>query len=182
MSVSRSEASVTSPEPVVVPPPEPELLSRRIVRGIVGGLVAGAVFAALTIWFTTQLGDAADQPLLMISTIATGAESVDSGNTNMVLGLLVHLVLSGLFGLGFVALTPRLGTNGSLLLVGAAYGMGVYVVNFRILSPFVFPAFQEASQPFELLIHLLYGLLLAVPFISTGVRGDERPFVWVAAR
>jgi hypothetical protein len=58
------------------------------------------------------------------------------------------------------------------------YGLIVYVVNFRLLSPLFFSAFQDANQPFEVLIHLVYGQVLAVIFLSRGVRAGERRFDW----
>ena len=42
----------------------------------------------------------------------------------------------------------------------------------------LFPAFQQANQPFEVLVHLVYGGLLAVGFVSRGVRAGEPRFDW----
>ena len=72
----------------------------------------------------------------------------------------------------------KMGTNATLLLSAGVYGLIVYVVNFRLLSPLFFSAFQDANQPFEVLIHLVYGQVLAVIFLSRGVRAGERRFDW----
>ena len=40
------------------------------------------------------------------------------------------------------------------------------------------PAFQDANQPFEVLIHVIYGQVLAVLFLSRGVRSREPRFDW----
>ena len=69
-------------------------------------------------------------------------------------------------------------TNGTLLLCGGIYGLAVYVVNFRILSPLLFTAFQHANQPFEVLVHLVYGQVLALIFLSRGVRSAEPRIDW----
>ena len=75
----------------------------------------------------------------------------------------MHLGLSALFGVIFSLLVPRLRTNGSLLLAAGVYGLVVYLGNFRILSPWLFPVFQDADQPFEVLVHVL----CCPPFLST---------------
>ena len=150
----------------------------RVVRGVVGGEAAGAVFALLTIWFTTSVDLAGNAALLMISTVATGRDSIGGGSGSVAVGVGVHLVLSAAFGVVFSLFVPRMRTNGTLLLAGGAYGLVVYAVNFRLLSPALFPAFQQANQPFEVLVHLVYGGLLAVGFVSRGVRAGEPRFDW----
>ena len=150
----------------------------RVVRGAVFGELAGAVFALVTVWFTTSMGGEADMPLLMMSTVASGSESITAGSASVTTGVLVHLTLSALFGVLFALEVPRMRTNGTLLLAAGAYGLVVYVVNFRILSPLLFPVFQDANQPFEVLVHLVYGQLLALPFLSRGVRRAEPRLAW----
>ena len=75
-------------------------------------------------------------------------------------------------------LCPGLLLCAGLLLSGGVYGLIIYLVNFRILSPVLFPAFQDANQPFEVLVHLVYGQVLAVLFLSRGVRSREARFDW----
>ncbi len=94
------------------------------------------------------------------------------------IGVGVHLALSALFGVIFSQFVPRMRTNATLLLSAGVFGILVYVVNFRILSPLFFEAFQDANQPFMLLVHVLYGQILAVIFLSRGVRSGESRFDW----
>ncbi|MDZ7734601.1 MAG: hypothetical protein U5R31_17315 [Acidimicrobiia bacterium] len=140
---------------------EPDPVLGRVVRGVLGGEVAGTVFALVTMWFSTTLEMESDTALLMMSTVASGQNSIENGTANVVTGVGVHLVLSALFGVIFSLLVPRMRTNGTLLLSAGAYGLAIYIVNFRLLSPVFFPVFQDANQPFEILIHLVYGLVLA---------------------
>jgi hypothetical protein len=156
---------------------EPDTTLSRVVRGVVGGEIAGLVFAVLTMWFTTSLDMGRDMALLMMSTVASGRDAVD-GTASVAMGVGVHLFLSALFGVVFSLVVPRMRTNGTLLLAAGVYGLIVYLVNFRILSPMFFPVFQDANQPFEVLVHLLYGQILAVIFLSRGVRAAERRFDW----
>lgn len=165
-------------EPTVDEEVEVDSTLSRVVRGVVGGEAAGAVFAVLTMWFTTSLDMGRDMALLMMSTVAAGETAMEDGSASVAVGVGVHLVLSALFGVIFSFAVPRMRTNGTLLLAAGVYGLIVYVVNFRILSPVFFPAFQDANQPFEVLVHVIYGQVLAVIFLSRGVRAAERRFDW----
>lgn len=168
----------TIAEPIRAEVVESDSTLARTVRGVAGGEIAGAVFALLTVWFTASLDEGRDAALLMISTIATGRNSVENGTASVAVGVLIHLALSASYGVIFSRFVPRMHTNGTLLLCGGIYGLAVYVVNFRILSPLLFPAFQHANQPFEVLVHLVYGQVLALIFLSRGVRSAEPRIDW----
>lgn len=178
--------ATTTPTPIPTPfatvPLEPvvhaDALITRVVRGVVGGELAGAAFALLTMWFATSMGSDAKMPLLMMSTIAAGRDSMTSGAASVAAGVGVHLALSALFGVLFSLAVPRMRTNGTALLSGLVWGMVIYIVNFRFLSPSLFPVFQDANQPFEVLVHLVYGLIVTSMFLSRGVRATERRFDW----
>lgn len=171
--------SITSSESVqLAPEVEPDHLLARVVRGVVGGVFAGAVFAVVTVWFVVDSGGDADMPLLMMSTVADGSGAIADGTASVATGVLVHLFLSALFGVLFALAVPKMRTNGTLLLAAGVYGVIVYIVNFRVLSPSLFPVFQDANQPFEVLVHVLYGQLLALVFLSRGVRALEPRFSW----
>jgi hypothetical protein len=165
-------------EPMALDEVEPDPALSRVVRGVVGGEVAGVVFALVTVWFTTSLDMGRDMALLMMSTVASGRDSIDAGTASVATGVGVHLILSAGFGVVFSLAVPKMRTNGTLLLAGGVYGLIVYLVNFQILSPLFFPVFQDANQPFEVLIHLVYGQVLAVIFLSRGVRAREPRFAW----
>jgi len=150
----------------------------RSVRGAVGGEIGGAVFAVFTLWFTTSLDSPGKAALLMISTVATGSGSIESGSANVATGVLVHLALSAAYGVIFAQFVDRMRTNATLLLTAGLYGLLIYAVNFQILSPLYFHAFQDANQPFMLLVHIIYGQLLVVIFVSRGVRSREPRFLW----
>jgi putative copper export protein len=93
-------------------------LAARLLRGAVGGILAGMVFAGVTMWFADSTGGKATMPLHMISTIVKGDKAMAAGTTSVGLGLLVHMVLSALFGMVFALVVPRLRTNGTVALAG----------------------------------------------------------------
>ncbi len=150
-----------------------ERLAARLLRGAVGGIVAGVVFAGVTMWFTESTAGKADMPLRMISTIVKGDKAMAAGTTSVGLGLVVHMVVSALFGALFALAVPRLRSNGTIALAGTLYGGLLYVVNFLVLAPLVFTVFEDANQPFELFGHIVFGTLLGFAFFSSGARRGE---------
>ena len=150
-----------------------ERLAARLLRGAVGGILAGMVFAVVTMWFTASTAGKADMPLRMISTVVKGDQAMAAGTTSVGLGLVVHVVLSALFGMVFALVVPRFGTNGTIALAGTVYGALLYVVNFLVLAPLAFTVFRAANQPFELFAHVVFGTLLSFAFFSSGARRGE---------
>jgi hypothetical protein len=78
-----------------------------------------------------------------------------AGATSVGLGVLVHLVLSALFGMLFALTVPRLRSNGTVALAGTLYGTLLYAVNFVVLAPLAFTVFKMANQPFGLFAHIV---------------------------
>ena len=174
-------ATTTAPTRVSAPPLDQlraDSRLSRVVRGIVGGELAGAAFAVLTVWFITSVGGELKTGFLLFSTIATGADSLTAGTASVATGLLVHLGVAALYGALFALIVPHMRTNGTVLLSAGIFGVAVYLLDFRVFSPIWFPAFQQANQPFELLVHVLYGQLLAIIFLSRGYLRREGRFVW----
>jgi len=151
----------------------PRLAVGDLVRGAVGGIIAGMVFAAVTMWFVTTQKMSALTPLHMISTIVKGDQAMMTGATSVPIGLVVHMVLSMMFGVVFALAVSRLRTNGAVALAGLVFGLLLYVVNFQILGRLLFTTFLMANQPFEVLAHLVFGSLLALFLYSTGPRRGE---------
>lgn len=144
-----------------------------LIRGGIGGLFAGLLFAAVTMWFVTSLGMPARTPLLMISTIVLGEDAMAGGDANIATGMAVHVVLSIAFGVVFALIAGRLRTNGAVALAGLVFGALLYVLNFQILARIWFDPFRMANQPFELVVHLVFGSLLALALYGTGPRRGE---------
>jgi uncharacterized membrane protein YagU involved in acid resistance len=159
-----------------------ERLAARLLRGAVGGILAGIVFAAVTMWFADSTGGTANMPLHMISTIVKGDKAMAAGTTSVGLGLVVHLVLSALFGMLFALAVPRFRTNGTVALAATLYGALLYVLNFLVLAPLAFTTFQDANQPFELFAHIVFGTLLGFAFYGSGARRGEPVLAIQAAR
>lgn len=139
-------------------------LARFLARGAIGGAVAGVVFGAANMWFATSTGMPADMPLRMIATIVQGEEALAAGTAEPLLGAAVHMVLSVAFGVGLALLALRLPTDAHRAALGVAYGVALYLVNFLVVAPIAFPVFRDANQPFELVVHVVFGAV-AVLFV-----------------
>jgi hypothetical protein len=81
-------------------------IDARLARGSVAGLAAGLVFLLMNMGWATRSDLPAVAPLLDISTIFNVADVPDPTPENMAVGLVTHLTLSMLFGIGFAVLVP----------------------------------------------------------------------------
>jgi hypothetical protein len=166
-------ATTNARPPAVGADRTPENIKVRLARGAVAGAIAGGLFIAVTMWFATTVGDPAKGPLMMISTIVKGDGAMAAGTADPAVGALVHLALSVVYGMIFGVVAPVLRTNAAVALAGTAYGALLYVINFKLIAPVLFPIFGMANQPFELVVHIVFGVLVSFFFFSTGVRRGE---------
>lgn len=143
-----------------------------MTRGAAAGLVGGFAFLIATMFFVVTQGLPAIAPLLDISTVFHASAKPVISPENMFVGLVTHLCLSIVFGLGFALLTPLLHRSRSLVTGAIVYGLALYVLNFQILGRTAFPWFTNPhgpNQTFEVLIHpLVFGLFLVPFFLPAG--------------
>ncbi len=150
-------------------------LAARVNAGALGGIVAGLVFLLANMGWAVRGDKPAVAPMIDISTIFRVAEMPQPTPENVVIGLVTHLTLSALFGIGFALLAGMLRNPGVLAAGAVGYGLLLYVVNFQVLGRTLFPWFTNPMGPpqgFEVFIHAVYGLLL-VPFVL-GLAGRSR--------
>ena len=152
-------------------------MGRRLLRGAIGGFLAGLVFIGVTMWFSDTLGNPAEMPLELISTLLLGKSALMDGSADATLGFFIHAVLSMIHGMVFALIVPRLSTNGTVALAGGVFGLVIYLVNFQVIGRLWFDQFVTGpNQAFEVVVHVVFGHLLAVAFYSSGVRSHE-PFI-----
>ncbi|AEA23527.1 hypothetical protein ATK30_4910 [Amycolatopsis echigonensis] len=138
------------------------LLVATLARGAVAGMAAGMLFAAMTMWLVVSQGMPVKIPLLAIASIVQGQHAIGAGTASPLLGAVVHLMLSAAFGMVLAWLLRRARTDATAVLIGAGYGLALYVVNFVALGSAVFAVFTRLNQPFQVLNHLVYGVLVAL--------------------
>jgi uncharacterized membrane protein YagU involved in acid resistance len=115
-----------------------------IKYGALGGFVAGIVFAMFEMVMAAVLNgiSAFWNPLRMIGAIVLGEEALAPSYqlaTAAVAGLMVHMVLSVLFGVVFglaLAVLPSLARSaGTLIVMASLYGLLLWLVNFYVVAP-----------------------------------------------
>lgn len=149
-------------------------LGQTFTRGVVAGLFAGTLFLLTQMgWAVENLDKPPIAPLLDMSTIFTRDEVPAATPENVVVGLVTHLSLSMLFGIGFTMLVPLLRNTALLLLGGLAFGLVLYVVNIQLLGRTAFEWFTNPNGPpqiAEIFFHAEFGLLLVPFFIGMAQR------------
>ncbi len=122
-------------------------------RGVVWGISAGIIFAVFEMVMNMFLGQSFLGPLRMISSIALGAQALDPGYSILTagaVGLIIHVILSAVYGVIFVrllGLIKRFNTPlNTRMLFGLLFGLALWVVNFLIIAPVAFPQFTEMNQ------------------------------------
>jgi uncharacterized membrane protein YagU involved in acid resistance len=136
--------------------------SAGILTGAGAGLVAGIVMALVAMMATAIMGKGPFAPPAMIAAIVLGPAAMMTPSVGViVIGLVLHMILSMMFGVVFVLIASRIAT--STILLGAAYGIVLWIVNFYGLS-FVSSGARAmvANEPIMLavLTHLVFGIVL----------------------
>lgn len=127
------------------------------------GVVAGAVFMMLEMLMVAMfLGHSPWAPPRMIAAMAMGREVLPPPGTFdmtiMMVAMGIHFVLS-LF-LAFVfALVARDWASGKALMLGAVFGLAIYLFNFYVMTG-VFPWFADARNWVSVLSHVVFGAVL----------------------
>ncbi len=142
-------------------------------NGLIGGVVAGITFALfLMIASALLMGlPAFFMPLRSISGILLGMQALDpsfSLVTAGIVGTLIHMVLSMIYGVAFgmaVAVVPALRSSSAILIAAAtAVGLVLWLVNFYLIAPAAgWVWFANANPVVQFLAHtFFYGSVLGV--------------------
>lgn len=135
------------------PIPTNRPLGDTAVDGLLGGLLAGAAMLALLLLLGLLRGAPAAQTLGRFAAGAGGAPLV---------GLLLHLAVSGIYGMLFALLARgvRAIRPFGRYLLGGAYGLLLFALARGVLLPAAGSALLAIPAPDLLLAHLAYGLVL----------------------
>ena len=131
-------------------------------QGALWGIVAGLLFAAFEMMATAFLMGigAFFMPLRMISAIVLGQAALDPGYSLLTagsVGVIVHMVLSIVYGMVFGALAART-LRGQMAYVGlgSLLGLALWLVNFYVIAPMAFPWFLEANPIVQFIAHTFF--------------------------
>lgn len=142
--------------------------------GLVGGIVAGLVFAAFEMLTAVLLDgpDAFFMPLRMIGGIGLGPSAMEPTTSLLTaggVGLVIHMLLSAVYGVGVaavVAAIPALRRSSTAVVITAAMaGLVLWLVNFYLVAPIAgWTWFPDATNPVvQFVAHTFaYGAVLGV--------------------
>lgn len=137
------------------------------------GVIAGAAFMMLEMGMVWMfMGESPWAPPRMIAAMALGKDVLPPPGTYaafdlkvLVTAMMVHFPLSVAYGLIVGWLVHRFDWAGGLL-IGAAFGIAIYVANFYLVAPVVFPWFQMAQNWVSAFSHAMFGLVAGGAYIG----------------
>ncbi len=163
-----------------------------LIAGAIAGTLGGAMMAMFTMIATaTYLGMGFFTPLYVIASPLTGPQSMitamHGGGTfyfafgPAILGLVVHMMWSALWGIIFGLIISGLHLRGAAAVVGGmVYGVLVMLVMSFIVAPIVGAPnfFQSLGWPTWTIGHLLFGMVVGLwpvlrPQDFTGLLGRQ---------
>lgn len=135
------------------------------------GIIGGAVFMMaemLMVWMF--LGESPWAPPRMIAAMAMGREVLpppaDFAMAPMMVAMVIHFMLSIVYGLVIGCIVGKLGM-GKALLAGAAFGLlAIYMLNFHLVAPLLFPWFTQAQNWISVVAHVLFGMVVAGSYVA----------------
>lgn len=133
------------------------------------GVAAGIVFMMLEMLMVWGfMGESPWGPPRMMAAMVMGKGVLPPPATFdmgiMVVAMIIHLVLSVLLALVLGWIVHRM-DMGAALLTGAAFGLAVYVVDFYLVAPMLFPWFTMARNWISIVTHAIFGLVVAAVYI-----------------
>lgn len=135
--------------------------------GVVGGVVF-LIMEMMLVWLA--MGESPWAPPRMMAAMVMGQGVLPPPATFdfaiVMVAMLVHFVLSVGYGLLLGWIVHRM-DMGMALLTGALFGLvAVYLVNFHLIAPAVFPWFTMAQNWVSVLSHVVFGLVIAAVYVA----------------
>lgn len=134
--------------------------------GMWSGLIAGAVFMMLEmsmVWLF--MGESPWGPPHMIAAMVLGRRVLPPPATFafgiLMAAMMVHFILAIIYGEIVGWIVHRVRRLGIALLIGAVFGLAIYLVNFYLIAPAAFPWFAMARNWISIVTHTLFGLVAA---------------------
>lgn len=139
--------------------------------GILSGLIAGLVFMMLEMLMVWLIqGESPWGPPRMIAAMVLGRHVLPPPATFdigvVMAAMMVHFVLAIIYGLIVGLIVHKVGRIGMALLVGAGFGLAIYLVNFYMIAPAAFPWFSMARNWISLFSHVMFGIVTAGAYVG----------------
>ena len=132
------------------------------------GIIAGAVFMILEmVLVPVFMGGSPWGPPRMIAAIAMGKSVLPPPDTfalaPVMVAMLIHFPLSIVLTAVLALLVARMGT-GAAVMVGAVFGLVVYVIAFYGMTA-LFPWFATARNWVSIFAHVMFGAVAAFSYV-----------------
>jgi uncharacterized membrane protein YagU involved in acid resistance len=136
-------------------------------------VIAGVVFMMLEMGMVSLfMGESPWAPPHMIAAMALGKDVLPRPDTYapftakiMTTAMVIHMMLSVVYGLIVGWLVHRFDRAGGLA-IGALFGIAIYVVNFYLIAPALFPWFQMAQNWISAFAHTVFGLVAGGAYMA----------------
>lgn len=133
------------------------------LAGIVAGVIAGVAMAAVAMMLMPLVGRAFLTPVKLMAGTFQGEAAVGGGAGTVLLGAMIHMVMSALFGLIFALIVHALGWGsvGALIVAGIVWAVLLFLVNQYVTLRIVDKVMAERMPPLAFLAsHVVYGVVL----------------------
>lgn len=139
----------------------------RAAAGAVAGIVAGVVFLVLSMIYTAVVGPGVWAAPRMIATIVGFEMAPVFAAVPVIVGLILHFLLSAVYGAVFALVMGSAG-RAVVLAAGIVFGLALYVINFHVFTQLEqFATFRMmAGNWFEITVHAVFGLVLAAGYLA----------------
>ena len=132
------------------------------------GIIAGVVDRVLLVSILLIQGFGVWSASRLTGAIVLGTDALEPRETFdltiLVVSLLLHFGLSIIYGLMIAALIHRFDWMRGLM-IGAAVGLAIYLLNYYVIAPMAFPWIVELRGPVETLIHPVFGATAAAAYL-----------------
>ena len=160
-----------------------------IKHGIIGGIIGAIGMMMAEMIIAAILGMDAFQPPRMIAGMVLGQRAMEPSTpttTAAPIGMLVHMLLSIIFGLIFawiVSAVPALRSTAAVIVAASFYGLLLWLINFYVIAP---PAgwvwFPTKTNPVQQFISHVFAYGTVLGIYLDRVLASRRQPVAVAAR
>jgi hypothetical protein len=137
-------------------------------QGVIGGIVAGIVFAMFEMIASAMMmgWEAFFMPLRMIGAMVLGEQALEPTYSLWAAGaagVMVHMVLAVIYGAVFTLILGGLRSMLLEIVLGGLYGFALWVINFYLVAPALFPWFLEANPVVQFIGHtVFFGMMLGL--------------------
>jgi uncharacterized membrane protein YagU involved in acid resistance len=151
------------------------------MSGALAGLVGGVMMAIVGAILALAIGDDLWKAPKLIATFVVSPDSAAAPGFlagPVIIGSMIHLALSVLFGVGFGILTTRIWkmplAYGAPMVFGFVYGLAIWLIAYFIVLPLINPLILEIYAPSFLIQNLTYGISvgLAYGLLHASSRGE----------